>query len=373
MLPFNVEENSIRWPQKLLSTELQREARNRLDGWENRCETILRDAFTTPTLANSFEKLIATSPFSEMLEEDSSEAAVKFLEKIAVHSEDFPRYIGPKVLFSKRTEPKSGEQALAVSETIDRFERMVDDLRERGYFDEFFGDNCPDSFEMELSPQEVLAERYSVSGIWPIESTTRAGQNLASFLDLIEALDDLVRAPVTRSWHPFGVPHWDNTETSQRRGQEIYRWEVNRILEESEVPYTILPRGADAGYMAESLEADFADLADELAEIDNSDLKDRIDTAIALFRKRNGGRESKKSACVKLAGILEERRNLIKENLARSDESDLFNIANNFALRHHGDNQKDDYGPEFLDWIFWTYMATVSLTEKLIERDSPTA
>lgn len=372
MPPFIIEENIIRWPQELLCRELLREVKNLLGGWEKRCETILRDAFTTPALANSFERLLPTSSFAEMFEENSTKAAIQFLEDIASHSEDFPTYTGPKTLFSKRKGLKSREPFLTVTETIDKFERMVTDLRERGYFNELFGDGCPDSAETELNPQEVLAEEYSISRIWPIESATRAGQNLAPFLDLIEALDDLVRAPVTRSWHPFGEPHWDTIETSQWRGQEIYRWEVNRILEESEVPYIIVSRGADAGYIAESLEANFADLANELAEIDSSDLNDRIDTAIALFRKRNGGRESKKSACVKLAGILEERGKIIKENLDRADERDLFKIANKFALRHRRDNQKDDYGPEFLDWIFWTYMATVSLTEKLIKRDSPT-
>lgn len=373
MPPFIIEENTIRWPQELLCRELLREVENLLDGWEKRCETILRDAFTTPALANSFERLLPTSPFAEMFEENSTKAAIQFLEDIAAHSEDFPTYMGPKILFSKRKEPKNREPFLTVPETIDSFERVVRDLRERGYLNELFGDSCPDSVDMELSPQEVLADRYSVSRIWPIESTTRAGQNLAPFLDLIEALDDLVRAPIVRSWHSFGEPHWDNSETSRWRGQEIYRWEVNRVLEKSELPYVIVSHGADAGYVAERFEADFADLANELMEIDNDGLKNRIDIAIALFRNRSGGRESKNSACVKLAGILEERGKILKENLDKPDERDLFKIANNFALRHRRDNQKDDYAPEFLDWIFWTYMATISLTEKLIKRDSPTS
>lgn len=373
MPPFSIEELAIRWPRPLLHRELQREIESQLDGWEERCSTILRDAFTTPSLAQQFEKLPLPSPLSDGFDEIHTIAATRFLEHVTAHIDDFPEAAVHKILFSKRKGSTVRDSALTLTETINRFERLVDDLKARGYFDELFGDNCPDSFHMELNPQDVLADRFSVTGIWPIGSTASLKQSLDPFLDLIEALDDLVQAPVTRYWHSFGEPHWDNTDTSKRRGQEIYRWEVNNILKESPVPYTLVTHGPDAGLLAESLEPDFTDLANEFTNIDNPDLKDRIDTAMAAFRKRNGGRESKKSACVTLAGVLEERRGILKDNLDKSSEGDLFKIANRFALRHRRENQYDDYGSEFLDWIFWSYMAAVSLTEKLISRDSPTS
>lgn len=71
-----------------------------------------------------------------------------------------------------------------------------------------------------------------------------------------------------------------------------------------------------------------------------------------------------------LAGILEQRRALIKNTtlLTKKDENALFDIANNFALRHQDMNQQRDYDPAFLDWIFWWYLATIALTNSIIER-----
>jgi hypothetical protein len=68
---------------------------------------------------------------------------------------------------------------------------------------------------------------------------------------------------------------------------------------------------------------------------------------------------------ITLAGILEERRELIRDKIGKKDESSLFEIANEFAIRHQRRGQQGDYDPTFLDWIFWCYLATVKLTGRL--------
>jgi small-conductance mechanosensitive channel len=87
---------------------------------------------------------------------------------------------------------------------------------------------------------------------------------------------------------------------------------------------------------------------------------------VALFRSRAGTREERRSAIVALARILEDRRDLLKEHLTRKDEAALFDIANNYDLRHRNDRQVADYDDDFLEWIFYWYLATVTLTEKLL-------
>lgn len=81
----------------------------------------------------------------------------------------------------------------------------------------------------------------------------------------------------------------------------------------------------------------------------------RVQHAIAMFRKRGATAEDKRSALITLAGILEERRQLIKVDLGSADEGALFQIANKFAIRHQNVRQRGDYDPAFLDWIFWWY------------------
>ncbi len=46
----------------------------------------------------------------------------------------------------------------------------------------------------------------------------------------------------------------------------------------------------------------------------------------------------------------------------------LFHIANKFAIRHQNEQQLADYDPAFLDWVFWWYLGTVELTNRIIIR-----
>jgi hypothetical protein len=39
-----------------------------------------------------------------------------------------------------------------------------------------------------------------------------------------------------------------------------------------------------------------------------------------------------------------------------------------FDLRHRNDKQHSDYDPAFRDWVFWWYLATVELTNRLLDR-----
>jgi RNA-directed DNA polymerase len=86
--------------------------------------------------------------------------------------------------------------------------------------------------------------------------------------------------------------------------------------------------------------------------------------AIDLFER--GSREDLRSAVTELAGILEERRNLLRTELVSRDEGALFNIANKFDIRHRNADQATDYRIEFLEWIFWWYLHTVDLSERLL-------
>ncbi len=76
-------------------------------------------------------------------------------------------------------------------------------------------------------------------------------------------------------------------------------------------------------------------------------------------------REAKRSAVVALARVLEDRRRLLKAELVSSDEGALFHIANKFDLRHRDGKQHQRYAEAFLDWIFWWYLATIELTDRL--------
>jgi hypothetical protein len=81
------------------------------------------------------------------------------------------------------------------------------------------------------------------------------------------------------------------------------------------------------------------DLPEKALEEATPDTADRVLHAIALFRSRTAGVEERRSAIIALAGILEERRTLLKEELVTKDEGALFQIANTFAIRHQRADQ----------------------------------
>lgn len=108
------------------------------------------------------------------------------------------------------------------------------------------------------------------------------------------------------------------------------------------------------------------DLASRMTVRADPTTGDPVRHAVALFRARGATEHDKRSAIVVLAGVLEERRGLLKAELFRRDEGALFQIANEYELRHRNQSQRRDYDPAFLDWFFWWYLATIELTDRLL-------
>jgi hypothetical protein len=68
---------------------------------------------------------------------------------------------------------------------------------------------------------------------------------------------------------------------------------------------------------------------------------------------------------------LEYLRPKVKEFLTRSDEADLFTIANNFGVRHHNDTQKTGYDAAlWLSWMFYFYLATIHVLLRKMNLDA---
>ena len=126
--------------------------------------------------------------------------------------------------------------------------------------------------------------------------------------------------------------------------------------------------GEDQGRLVEVFDDGRTALLAEVLERARPDAAARVHHAVALFRRRGATDEDKRSALITLAGILEERRQLIKAELVSADKGALFQIANKFAIRHQNSQQLGDYDPAFLDWVFWWYLATVELTNRIITR-----
>ena len=187
--------------------------------------------------------------------------------------------------------------------------------------------------------------------------------------EVIEALDEVVARPRERSWHDYHGG-WDYADYTRPAGQVVYRWRVNELLATSVVSLRLATRGSDAGLLVHATGDARDDLVEQVLLTPGPDDRKAVSHALGLFRARGADREAKRSAVVALARVLEQRRTLLHGKLGKKDEGVLFRIANEFDLRHRRADQHRDYDEAYLDWVFWWYLATVELSDRLIARDA---
>lgn len=264
-----------------------------------------------------------------------------------------------------------------------RFADIVAELAGLGYFERAFGSSCCDSDD---KPDAVGQQQLShplrenqLDGqhvrLWPMRPADSADPSTSwsdgLLYDLIEALHDLVARPLSRSWHDFGG-EWDYYDYARRPGQAVYRWRINELLDGSEVPLRLAGSGEDTGRLVTSTGDARDDLMERALQSPEPKVRERVEHAVSQFRDRHAALGTKRDATRTLADVLEQRKKLLKQHLLSGDESSLFDIANNFELRHLNERQKSEYDPAFLDWVFWWYPATVELTDRLLTRqDGP--
>jgi hypothetical protein len=233
-----------------------------------------------------------------------------------------------------------------------------------------FPSECVDERDfVAVNESDLLEERLGVPDLWPLERS-EATWDADTFYGLIEVIHDVVARPRARRWHDYSNCGWHYSEFAVAPARELYRWRVNRLLDRTTIPLRLAADGEDVGRLVATTDDARSELVQRLLRTTEPTAADRVRHAIALYRSRGASDEDKRSAIVALAGVLEDRRAALKENLFRKDEDALFEIANRFSIRHHNESQKADYDPVFLDWIFWWYAATVELSERLLARPS---
>lgn len=148
----------------------------------------------------------------------------------------------------------------------------------------------------------------------------------------------------------------------------MYRWRVNKILARSLIGLHLADEGEDTGRLVATTDESRADLIEAVAEREGSTADEQVRHALTLFRSREADRHQKRSAITALALILEERRhNVLEDALPSKDRNELFRIANGFNIRHQGGDQKSEYDDFYLDWVFWLFLATIELTNRIVE------
>lgn len=240
---------------------------------------------------------------------------------------------------------------------------------EKGYFDEAFGYSCVDAGPVsgtlgsDLEAQIFL--RLRKENLWPIpEKCLEYSED--DLFDVIEFLFDIASKPVKGYHHDYNSCGWHWTMFNLGTGQEEFRLEINSVLRDYGDGFELSPEGevlvlAESG-LSPLLQAD-------LPGVEPDKIEARVLAATQKFRRSRSSLEDRRDALRDLADVLEYLRPRLKEVLESKDEADLFNLANNFGVRHHNEKQKTGYDRSvWYSWIFYYYLATIHAAVRLIEK-----
>lgn len=249
------------------------------------------------------------------------------------------------------------------------FMSQYEQFEKEGYFQQYLGFYCVDSdFNPGLLGTDLKAEillSLGKSNLWPMEEKMGFWSEDDLF-DMIEFLFDHISKPTERRFHDYSACGWHCSKFDQVPGQLEYREKLNRLLRAYDSGFELSEQGEVAALPPTGFEPL---MAAELPHHDDSNVTSRVETAINKFRRHRSSIEDRRDAVRDLADVLEFLRPSLKEVLLSKDEQDLFNIANNFGIRHHRTDQKVGYDKAiWLSWVFYYYLATIHAAVRLIER-----
>ena len=189
------------------------------------------------------------------------------------------------------------------------------------------------------------------------------------FFTIIEFLHDHVAKPTEGAgWHhDFSGCGWHfncrSDKFDAKAAQDEWCDTTNKVLKYYGDGFELSPQGEIRRLAPDGLASLFEAAVPVAAGPTNVA---KVETAVRMFRRGLSSREEQKQAVRALVDLLEFYRPQVKEHLLREDEGALFNIANNYAIRHHRVEQKDDYDDVWLRWLFYFYLSTVHLVLGLV-------
>jgi hypothetical protein len=176
-----------------------------------------------------------------------------------------------------------------------------------------------------------------------------------TMFDVIEVVHDLVSKPISGREHTYNDCGWHYDTFNRTDGQLEVRKEMNRVLRLSDPAYEI----DGHGQIVEAAPEEFRQLlsAPVPPGTPHDLITSRIDAAVQEFQARGVTLDGRRHAVRDLADVLEALRPDIKEHMLSKDEGALFDLANNFALRHNTRKQRGDYDKvTWLRWAFYVYL-----------------
>lgn len=277
-----------------------------------------------------------------------------------------------RIYYSQRTGKKDTTVEFDSLKKI--FFGIYEEFERRQYFDEYFGKRCPDA-ENGVIPgnagsdvEAYVLRKLRKDNLWPIKEKYQQYSEEDLF-DVIEFLFDHISMPMGKDayFHNWGdcgyhYKHFDDIGVAQIE----YTHQINEFLNDYGDGYELSHKGEIYSLLSEEFRPL---LKASIPTNDPENIENKIQKAVDKFRRYGSTLDERKEVVRTLADCLEYIRKDLQKVITEKDDDDLFNIANNFGIRHHNDKQKTNYDKAvWLSWMFYFYLATIHAGLRLMEK-----
>lgn len=264
---------------------------------------------------------------------------------------------------------RNGKKIIKESDLYFRISAIIEDFEQRDYFKEKLNIHNNSNDSKSINTKSIGQIGFK---IYPFNSWSNDNINKEKIFDAIEFLYQFVSKPGEygtltdhTNWNYDDYLNYDAV-----LGRQEFVNGLNSLLGAFNEGYELDENGQILFRGDENV--NFLDI--DFPEYNEENIDSVIHLAIKQWKNKEQSIEEKKQAIIKLANVFEylKKEKTLEKVLNKKDTNDLFQIANNFALRHHNPDQKKDYDKEiWLDWIFQYYLSTCVATLKMIKKNKP--
>ena len=252
---------------------------------------------------------------------------------------------------------------LTLEELYRKLQHLYLFFRDRDYFKE--AGITKTVIPEEIKHKAALRLSFQVFPVtkWPSYQVTED-----HVFEALEFLQDHVSRPGawTEMTNNTGYNYSDYDGYDESAGQAEFRKEANAFLADYGAGFEMTSEGNVLALGSDGLQ-DI--LRAKLVPYDETNVDSKVRSAIIKWRNRHLSLDEKRAAIRDLADVFEwlKKTKNLEKILDRKDESAIFDIANNFAIRHHNPQQKANYDQTiWYSWMFHFYLATYHAAIRLL-------